>query len=1581
MSTALSTRRAWPIVAVLAAIAVIASLLVPITAQAAPIALSGRVASSSGALLVGVPISVVALAAPTTAVASTVSKAGGSFTFPSLAAGSYTLRFGTSATTFEQYLGSVTRIDAAQPITLTDAGSHQSWINATVALGGSIAGKVLTSTGKALKSYTVEVLAKNASGAWTKVRSAKTAATGAYTVAGLEPAYYRLRAVDVTSASPAYAPQYSGPSITLAGATEVGVAPAASTAYTFRLGGAGKASGTVTGSFNANQVEKLAGVVVMPYRLSGTVGAYTSAEKLPVSATTTAAGGYALAGLAPGTYTLAFAPRTSAPLPASGTVYGRAFLGGGTNPLTASTFVVGTATSATAKNIQLSAGGSISGVIAKSGALPNPVIPNLVVGLGYASGPVDQVPLATTTTDSSGHYTFDGLAPGDYRLILGSLTAGDTSWVRATITVVGLGNNEDRDRPLWLSKRDAAGLHPLAGFVPSFSPGLGRVGGAASVTSGTWNAGPDVTFGYQWLRDGKPIAGATSAGYVYTAGDVNTSISARVSATDFAYGTGSYTTSATADIVVGTPVQTAPGSITGDRHVGSTLTAVPASFAMPGVVTSFTWVASAVPAGTGKVVGSGPTHVVTAVDITSGPYLSVWVDYERAGYDDIPQQNLDAGLALPGTITLTSAPKVTSKGGKLTVSTGKWSVIPTGYSYVWHVQAHPGDPTTVSGKTLSLAGRTKSRITVTVTATRAGYLDGSTTRTARTGAAATASGSLAVGGPRRVGDSLSAPSLLWTPFPTTYSYKWQHRSGSTWKNIAGATNGNLTVPLSMLGKNVRVISTASSPGFATRSVTSKPSGPIGAGLAPAISLAPGKGVLVLGPVAVNGTVEAKPGTWVPAQSSNGYRWKYATKPGGPFTIIPGATKATLTIPLSLQGKLLFVDVTAARPGHKTGSTTVAAGTVMAGFLAPSKTPLVSRAGSVYSVSTGTWTPTAVQFSYSWFAIDEGNQLVGPLSTTNSVDASAIGNRPLIVKVEASAPGYAPGDSGFLVARAGTLHASVPPMIVGTGGVGSPLTAPTVDWGSVTAVTALQWQQLSGSTWKNLAGKTSATLTPTPAMLGSTLRLRLVGSAFRYGTVTTYTPSMKVVLGAAPVPGVATPPTLSNAPHSGEKITVAAGVWSVPSAFAYQWRTSVDGSGWTVIPGATKASYVIPADRFGWHYSVVISAKAAGRITGSTIVDAGPTGNGQLMNVSAPKVTKVGAALTVSAGSWSRPATSIKYVWQSVDPLTGNGIAVSNSASYTPVAADAGRYLRVGVQAERAGYLPGVMIVTAQLGSAITAVTPSTVSGFAKVGSVLTVTTGTWSVAGTTAHYQWLRNGKPIAGATGASYTQVAADVARVVSVRVTGALLGYPSAVTTIARPVTVNALVPTALTLPKISGEYSYSHYAVDEKITVSAGTWNMSGLVFGYQWLRSGAPIPGATGKHYTVQGADNGAELSVVVRAKRANYSTGSATSAAVSIVHTSGDYIVWNSYLEISGTGALGSPLTSNTVKWTAPTTETYQWFRYIAGNSVAIPGATAKSYTPLASDGTVTGDEVYLRIVASRPGWNDGEANSNPITIK
>lgn len=90
----------------------------------------------------------------------------------------------------------------------------------------------------------------------------------------------------------------------------------------------------------------------------------------------------------------------------------------------------------------------------------------------------------------------------------------------------------------------------------------------------------------------------------------------------------------------------------------------------------------------------------------------------------------------------------------------------------------------------------------------------------------------------------------------------------------------------------------------------------------------------------------------------------------------------------------------------------------------------------------------------------------------------------------------------------------------------------------------------------------------------------------------------------------------------------------------------------------------------------------------------------------------------------------------------------------------------------------------------------------------------------------------------------------------------------------------PVNLVAPTISGTP-----AVGKKLTATPGEWDTDGLSFAYQWQADGVDIAGATSATYTVKRADQGASLTVVVTASAEGLPSGTATSAAVTVLFAS------------------------------------------------------------------------------------------------
>lgn len=161
-----------------------------------------------------------------------------------------------------------------------------------------------------------------------------------------------------------------------------------------------------------------------------------------------------------------------------------------------------------------------------------------------------------------------------------------------------------------------------------------------------------------------------------------------------------------------------------------------------------------------------------------------------------------------------------------------------------------------------------------------------------------------------------------------------------------------------------------------------------------------------------------------------------------------------------------------------------------------------------------------------------------------------------------------------------------------------------------------------------------------------------------------------------------------------------------------------------------------------------------------------------------------------------------------------------------------------------------------------------------VGATLTSTPPVFNPADATMSYQWLRNGATIYNATEPTYTLTAQDFSIGISLRVTAKRVGFDDAVT-VSNVIgataggALQATVQPAITGTPISGS----------ALSVSAGTWTQPSPTIKYQWLRTGAPIAGATSSYYTLTPADAGKDISVTVLATKTGFADGSATAPSV------------------------------------------------------------------------------------------------------
>ena len=255
---------------------------------------------------------------------------------------------------------------------------------------------------------------------------------------------------------------------------------------------------------------------------------------------------------------------------------------------------------------------------------------------------------------------------------------------------------------------------------------------------------------------------------------------------------------------------------------------------------------------------------------------------------------------------------------------------------------------------------------------------------------------------------------------------------------------------------------------------------------------------------------------------------------------------------------------------------------------------------------------------------------------------------------------------------------------------------------------------------------------------------------------------------------------------------------------------------------------------------------------------------------------VGSTLTVTRGTWRPSGMRFTYRWRS----DGAKIANATKKAFVLTRAQVGHRISVSVTGHKRGYktVTRTSVQTASVPAlSFPAATPPTITGSATYGSTLQAHPGSWGVSGATFTYQWLSNGTPVGGATGATYKVGLLNVGQAISVSVTGKATGYTTTTRTSASTAKVPALSFPAATPPTITGSATYG-----STLQAHPGSWGVSGATFTYQWLSNGTPVGGATGATYKVDSLNIGQAISVSVTGKATGYTTTTKTSASTAKV---------------------------------------------------------------------------------------------------
>ena len=241
------------------------------------------------------------------------------------------------------------------------------------------------------------------------------------------------------------------------------------------------------------------------------------------------------------------------------------------------------------------------------------------------------------------------------------------------------------------------------------------------------------------------------------------------------------------------------------------------------------------------------------------------------------------------------------------------------------------------------------------------------------------------------------------------------------------------------------------------------------------------------------------------------------------------------------------------------------------------------------------------------------------------------------------------------------------------------------------------------------------------------------------------------------------PGVIGEPQVGRRLEARAGRWSVTSKHTFQWLA--DGR---PIRGATSSGFTPGPGQRGQRLSVRVTASRRGYLTGAaTSTATARVAPGQLETVSTPRITgtvRVGEVLTVRDAAWSPRPDSVAIQWYAGrEPIAGQ-----RGTQLKLAPAHLGKRIRVRMTARREGYRRSTMVSprTADVASGrFQILSPFRLSGSRTLGGRLEVVPGTFTPSRATMTHTWLRNGRPISGATGSSYVPGLADVGKRISVR------------------------------------------------------------------------------------------------------------------------------------------------------------------------------------------------------------------------
>lgn len=562
-------------------------------------------------------------------------------------------------------------------------------------------------------------------------------------------------------------------------------------------------------------------------------------------------------------------------------------------------------------------------------------------------------------------------------------------------------------------------------------------------------------------------------------------------------------------------------------------------------------------------------------------------------------------------------------------------------------------------------------LSVTLTATAAGFQPAISTTPPRTVVAPLVTTGLTLAGVPKVGVASVADAGTWNAPDVSLTYHWRR----DYQRVEGATAATYTPVAADVGHAIEFEIEASAPGYESRTLTSRVARVV-------------DDVVLTNQISVDGfaTVDATLtvgglGTWYPNPDFS-YQWLQDGLD------IPGATSSSYTVSAADLGAQISVRVVGASDGLDASAVTSPATDAVRAAFSHVASPVIhgtAEWGSKLTASLPGWTPTPRQVTYAWFV--GANPVLGDSTSTFTPTADDIGQ---VVTVSAVGQTENSGETQSPL--------SAPTKPVGPRRITlSKITIPPVHLNRVVhpkgavvpSGTPLSWQWYRGS--KAIAGATSKSYLPVEADWHHHLHVTVSLDDPAYVRSRTISNSELVTNGHLTA-GVVVFQDQTAVVRVGSKVRAIAVGWGPQEATVrFVWTVSRNHDVEVV---SRSSSYTPVSADLGHNLRLTgfASAPHLGSMRSpvgmSSIVSAGIFTIKPIPMISGTVV--VGARVTAVVGTWEpTKGVSFTYQWLRQQDAVAPAVAIAGATSPTYVldAASAGQLVSVRVTAHRKSFRP------------------------------------------------------------------------------------------------------------------------------------------------------------------------------------------------------------------------------------------------------------------------------------------------------